>query len=793
MRWIAAALFLFLFATPAMAAPLDVRAKPGPVTIRGVATGVSAHGFTLRTTSHGTYTVLLATATTIVSKGKTGRLSVHDGDHVGVHGFLSGRSLRAISVRLYPVKPKESSLRGTVVTVRQNVLTISVGGKSVSVRLTSQTQLSTAQGPASIGDLKSGGRVLVRVEQTVPLTAVRVRIYQVKTTLRHVVLHGTVATATRGSIVVVVGSSRTEVGVNGQTVVHRGLASAGVAALARGETVTVHACCAGKPLVAISIHIDKTATTHQISLLRGRVVGIANTVIRIAVGKQSTTIGLQSSTVYDVGSAPTSRAGIHIGDEVSIRATKANGQLRAEKVHVYLSSRRPKSFDGAVVAVGRGTLTIDVRGTRTSLPVGARAAISLGGRGVPLTALRIGDHVRAQGLPGTAGGFILDRIDATRKAPGAARVQTVRGTLLSAQGSIFVIADSSGSHHRVRLAAGVRPTLHGKPAPAQAIFPGVATRARGRPSGGVLLATSLTLTVRTGTVKGRVIGITGSTLSVRLTSGEVRKISLPAGLLAQDGSRRLAARSLRAGAYVTVSGYVATPAPLRAVGVTVQHVSIDAAAVVTGVHGGITVRTSRGETYLLRFSASTVITTGPTNLSLSPSDIPNGVRVHVQGTVDSTGALAVSTLAIHLSSVTVRSPVAIVAGQPWTIENGAATHKLRLEPDTSFTQGTHTLAVTDVVNNDDVTVYGYSIANGVILVRKVEVHRKLAGFDGTVLSVTVDGFILQASDGNHRVITSSTTQFTGTSTQLAAALKVHVTGYVRGDGVILATRVKIGK
>jgi hypothetical protein len=54
--------------------------------------------------------------------------------------------------------------------------------------------------------------------------------------------------------------------------------------------------------------------------------------------------------------------------------------------------------------------------------------------------------------------------------------------------------------------------------------------------------------------------------------------------------------------------------------------------------------------------------------------------------------------------------------------------------------------------------------------------------------------MLTSSEGSNRVILSSSTVVTGgTTDDITSGAPVHVTGYLRGDGVILATRVRIGK
>ena len=119
---------------------------------------------------------------------------------------------------------------------------------------------------------------------------------------------------------------------------------------------------------------------------------------------------------------------------------------------------------------------------------------------------------------------------------------------------------------------------------------------------------------------------------------------------------------------------------------------------------------------------------------------------------------------------------------------------MHLNSATTISQGSHQLRAGDIVVGDDVTVYGYALNGGVVVARKVSVHRRLLGLDGIVTSITDASFDLAASDGSHTVVVSSATQVFGVAgTTLASGMKVHVTGYLRGDAVVLATRVRILK
>jgi hypothetical protein len=99
--------------------------------------------------------------------------------------------------------------------------------------------------------------------------------------------------------------------------------------------------------------------------------------------------------------------------------------------------------------------------------------------------------------------------------------------------------------------------------------------------------------------------------------------------------------------------------------------------------------------------------------------------------------------------------------------------------------------VDDIVVGDDVTIYGYGVRPDTILARKVLVHRRLVAMDGIIVSVATGELTVTGATGNTRVLMSDLTALSGDVP--ATGLAVHVTGYLRGDGVILATAVRVGK
>jgi hypothetical protein len=104
-------------------------------------------------------------------------------------------------------------------------------------------------------------------------------------------------------------------------------------------------------------------------------------------------------------------------------------------------------------------------------------------------------------------------------------------------------------------------------------------------------------------------------------------------------------------------------------------------------------------------------------------------------------------------------------------------------------QGSQSLQLSDLVVGDDLTVEGYA-AKDATLARKLLVHRPLVGLDGVVQATGSGGLTLSSVTGTVRVVVGPNTQVSGS---VSTGSRVHVTGYRRGDGVILATKIRGGK
>lgn len=765
------------------------RHKPGPVDVRGVATHLNSHTFTLRTPHKGSYTVVTQAATQIGEKGQRGTVTLHEGDDVLVRGFLSGRTIRAIRIHIYPVKPKPFSIRGSVSAIFGARITVLSGGRPYRVMLTSQTSVVVATKTATAQQIHVGDRVLVRlVLSGGRLIALRVHVYQRRIAARHVRITGTVVSAGGGMLTVQSGTSRYHIGMTRSTVIHRGSSIVGPSALRPGETVTVYACCVGRPLQATSVHILRTVARTATVEIRGYLTSANGQSLHIKTSAGVVTVWLSGETLYEVGTHRVGRNGLRIGDQVTIRAARSGGRLIAMRIHVLTASRRPRTIAGVVVGVGGSTVTVqDSNGKRYVIAVTSRTSVSPYGASRRRASIHRGDRVRIRALPNGQGRYTAQTITVR---PAKAGSVTVRGTIVTVNTGTLVIVDAAGKRHTIRVPPGVRPRLHGRPVSSLAVFPGAHVTVRGRQSGAIVIAASVTLSVQSRTVKGRLARARRATLSVAISGERTVRLDVPTGARVQDGSRRIDVGSLHVGAFIQAAGYVESVTATRAVTVTVEHPVVDAAAVLVNGGSAPTVQTTAGVRFALHIVAATHVVASRFHFPLAIADIPTGAHVHVQGTVDSAGAIVVSILTVRLESVSLRGLLASISGETAGLKSPGGLVELRLTRATTVTQGSRVLTPGDLVVGDDLTAEGYRLAGTAVLTRRLLVHRRLVGMDGTVGAVTGTGFALHTPQGDHQVVTTAATVISGS---IAPGATVHVTGYLRGDGSILATRVRIGK
>jgi hypothetical protein len=218
----------------------------------------------------------------------------------------------------------------------------------------------------------------------------------------------------------------------------------------------------------------------------------------------------------------------------------------------------------------------------------------------------------------------------------------------------------------------------------------------------------------------------------------------------------------------------------------VLHPFLDITGILQIGGKSMAVKTATGERYALHVASSTQVTAGQAHLAVSMGDVPPGTHLHVTGTAESNGEIAAQTVLAHLTSVSLRGTVTEIGSGTLTVSVGSAPVRAIVGREATVWQGSRALGPADIVIGDDVTVEGYQ-GKDVVLARKLLVHRRLVGIDGVVQTTSATGFTMIAQTGTVQVLVGQDTQLSGV---VAVGGTVHVTGYRRGDGVILATRVR---
>jgi hypothetical protein len=783
-----------LFASTTWAAsPTDLRPgarhNAGPITVRGVASHVGVKGFTLRTTSHGTYTVNSSPPTKVIEKGRTGRVTVAEGNHVGVRGYVEGGTIRAIQVRVYPITPKPFSVRGTIAAIAGNRILVRTGSGLSAIVVTGNTVIQTTGAILTLSKLRPSDRVEARVVPSGHDTvAIHIHVFRARAPQKHVQVRGTVLASSSRSVVVRQSGSKQTIGINSQTRYYSGTARSS-GALKTGDIVTVYACCAGQSLVASSIHIRVTNIIAHSTELRGTVVAVTSRSLRLD-SPHTPAIQLQSSTVLEVGAVRTTWSGVRVGDLVSVRGAASGGVFKATRVHIFAASRKVSTVTGTVTGVSASSLRVVGRGATYTVVVGGRTVTRLAGRPVPASQIRTGDRAHAIGrLIGRQ--LRATSVDVTRPA---LKVSTERGTMTSGGASWLGVTHSSGTRDVVRLDSHTRILFEGRQITGSALFPGMHVIARGIRSGNDLQASLVTVTAKRSSETGRFVKLVGSSIQLKSASGKLVRVDIPVGVVLHDGAHSVTLRQIGRGAYLHENGYVELSKTVRATTITVLHPTLTLHGILTWRGAVASVKTSQGDSYTSLFSRSSSVVDSHSDVRLRPVDIPAGTSVQVVGTVDLSGSLAVRTMTTQLHSATLRAKVGSLSAGKLSLIVDGGTVEVHVISATNISQGSRPLTAGDIVVGDDVTAYGYTLKGNVILARKLSVHRRLLGLDGIVASVTDASFDLTASDGSHTIFVNSTTLIFGVAgTALTPGMKVHVTGYLRGDAVVLATRVRILK
>lgn len=732
--------------------------------------------------------------TEYLEAGSAGHIIVHPGDHVGVHGFLRGRSLAAITVRVYPthVAPKSQSFRGTVVSISHDRIDVRVGKQTTHARLTSATPVRTGSRVGSIRDIRPGDRVLIRVTGAACCLVVEhVHIYRHKPILHHLKLKGSLTSVSAGQVVVLSGGKRYAVVVDNKTTIYSGRTRSGPPALITGARVTVYACCAGTPLTATSIHVSLTRATVKSVTVHGSVTATGRGTATVTAGGKYFVVAIAPSTRVDLGSSRVGAPNIRVGDYISVRGPITGGHISALRIHIYPDYRTIHHIRGRIISVTTGAVSVRTRGKALRITITASTSFTIGKNRVSPSGLHAGYRVTVTARLTSPGTYTASAVAAQ---PPALKVVTVRGVVLAVGVGWVNVMDARGRHWRLTISPGVHPTLHGKAALPGMVFPGVHLTARGAVQGTTVAASTVSVHLTTRTVTGRVVSVASGRLGVRAGRAKAVSMSLPAGIRVSDSGRISPVGSLRVGTFVSVHLYEATRQVLRAASIAVVHPTLDFTATVRATSPQLMLRTSSGDTYVLRLMSSSQLITSRSSLPLQRDDIPLHVHAHLVGVALSDGTAQVKRLSVTLHSRELRGTLGLMTAATLQVHSTEGDILGRILPTTTFAQGSHPMDSTGLVAGDDVTLSGYDTLPGKMIVRAVLVHRRIVGISGQVGALTATGFVLNGADGPHIAVFTDSVIWTGVDrSTLSVGLSVHITGYLRGDASVLLTRVRAGK
>ncbi len=367
------------------------RHRPGPETVRGTVLRTFKGGFSFDSPSKGTFAVDLSKLTSFWEAGRRVKSSsVRVGTHIGVRGYLTGRTFRAIKVTVYKTK-SGSSLKGT--TIRHAIVQ-RVGANWILVRLDKRdyrfqvdntTIVKERNLPVKLRSAKHGQLADVRYYQSgKKLVAIRITFLVVP--IRHPKSHfehGTVTRTFHG-------------GFDLETVQGHVLTVKFAGHVTKKEQVSVRGYGEKGHFLALSVRRVKKLPVKT-ELIRGTIASTTKGSIKIKDANHFVSFELDGATKIQVGLHVKSSSALRIGQYVYIRFWW-QGKIRvATTIHVYSSKsghRKTGLIRGSIVTVGHAEVTVRLGdGKAQNIDIPSSAHIRLGSKAAHFSSLGRGDQV----------------------------------------------------------------------------------------------------------------------------------------------------------------------------------------------------------------------------------------------------------------------------------------------------------------------------------------------------------------------------------------------------------------
>jgi hypothetical protein len=618
----------------------ELRALPVKTSLdRGKILAVG-HGWIRVQAGRSTIVVVVESTTRITHGSQAAQMSaLAHGQRVAVRYQREGTRRVATSIHIYAMRrathPPTQELRGGIVHVHGDTVTIRIGSRVRAVRISRTTHVTYGSHRGSVRMLAAGQRISLRYYvQSKQLVATSIHIYAAAARIHTmtgviIAIRGDQLTVEdRGHAHTVVLSRATRVWQNNHPVVRAGLRV--------GEQVRIHGTDDTRGFMQaarvdiLPLPISRRQNNHLPTTVRGAIVTVTHMLVtlRTSVGNR-VVVRLDGHTHVNVHGQSIPITWLFPGPTATVHVTPAT----KEPPLATLIEFHPKShtLSGDVVASSNNALLVQDRsGARQQVLLQVARITDEGRR---MTGVEVGAHVRVDG-------FILPN------SKEAALIVIVTHPLIRVYGLVtavssrdVTIAERSGAHVILRFPKGV---LAEAPRTGQKFLPhsipiGSQLHATGVRHGGVIVVQTAILTLKSLLLRGSVTNLLAAGFILSAPGGTIT-IHVTSQTHITVGRTPAALATIMVGDEVTVRGYADATGGILAHSIDIHRRAITRTGDISNLQAQSfdLVGRDRSVIHVLVEPTTIVMEAG---MTVPLSKLANGQHVTVNGHLRPDGAL----------------------------------------------------------------------------------------------------------------------------------------------------------